>query len=331
MLLVLAVLAFATATLVVLFGDSPSLRHTPLHRARVALLGALKRAAAHDFQLARIGWTVPVFYIGVLSTCLYLFFTALYPMRRSWPQVAAMAAVIASVYALTAAVVWLDPGPVTATPRWACNDIIFFANRSCRTCHTLKPARLKHCSTCRRCVAVFDHHCIWLNNCIGDNNYRWFVAFLAANIAMLSYGAVLTAQALHAASQHYPRLGWWALVVGTTAPIKVTGTLAILCVLFAVITAAFTALHLRYLYLGVTTNELDKWSEIEWLVECGLLYRCDAGYVERTVIDNRVVYISLDDEHVVCAAEPQQVTSMAQIDNVYDEGFVRNVRDRLRI
>lgn len=327
MILPLAVLAFATATLVVLFGDSPSLRHTPLHRARVALLGALKRATDSE-ALARAGWTVPVFYIGVLTTCLYLFLTAMYPMRRSWPQVAAITAVVASVYALTAAVVWLDPGAVAATPRWGCNNIIFFANRCCRTCHTPKPARLKHCSTCRRCVAVFDHHCVWLNNCIGDNNYRWFVAFLAANIAMLSYGAVLTLQALQAASHHYPRLGWWALVVGTTAPIKVTGTLAILCVVFAVITAAFTALHARYLYLGVTTNELDKWGEIEWLVECGLLYHCDAGYVERTATG---AYISLDDEHVVYAADPQLVTSMAQIDNVYDQGFVRNVRDRLRI
>ncbi|MCB0370870.1 MAG: hypothetical protein KDD45_15965 [Bdellovibrionales bacterium] len=28
-----------------------------------------------------------------------------------------------------------------------------------------------HCKRCRRCVEFFDHHCKWLNNCIGAKNY----------------------------------------------------------------------------------------------------------------------------------------------------------------
>jgi palmitoyltransferase len=36
----------------------------------------------------------------------------------------------------------------------------------------------KHCIRCNTCVVGFDHHCKWLNNCIGSLNYKYFVALI---------------------------------------------------------------------------------------------------------------------------------------------------------
>ena len=31
---------------------------------------------------------------------------------------------------------------------------------------------------CHQCVEVHDHHCVWVNNCIGRDNYRTFLVFI---------------------------------------------------------------------------------------------------------------------------------------------------------
>lgn len=48
----------------------------------------------------------------------------------------------------------------------------------CNRCQNGKPPRCHHCSLCERCVLKMDHHCIWVVNCVGARNYKFFLLFL---------------------------------------------------------------------------------------------------------------------------------------------------------
>jgi len=61
----------------------------------------------------------------------------------------------------------------------------------CKKCNSDRPPRCHHCSICGRCVLQFDHHCLWLNNCIGYNNHRSFILSLVFITAGCWYGVVV--------------------------------------------------------------------------------------------------------------------------------------------
>uniref|UniRef100_A0A8D1VYN8 Palmitoyltransferase n=1 Tax=Sus scrofa TaxID=9823 RepID=A0A8D1VYN8_PIG len=61
------------------------------------------------------------------------------------------------------------------------------AVRFCDRCHLIKPDRCHHCSVCAMCVLKMDHHCPWVNNCIGFSNYKFFLQFLAYSVLYCLY------------------------------------------------------------------------------------------------------------------------------------------------
>ncbi|XP_014711517.1 palmitoyltransferase ZDHHC4 isoform X1 [Equus asinus] len=92
-----------------------------------------------------------------------------------------------------------NPGTVTKAnellllPVYEFDEVLFPKNMRCSTCGLRKPARSKHCAVCNRCVHRFDHHCVWMNNCIGAWNARYFLIYLLTLTASAVTMAVVSA------------------------------------------------------------------------------------------------------------------------------------------
>lgn len=50
--------------------------------------------------------------------------------------------------------------------------------RLCHTCKAIKPYRVSHCKACNRCVLAYDHHCPYVQTCIGYKNRPQFFFFV---------------------------------------------------------------------------------------------------------------------------------------------------------
>ena len=91
---------------------------------------------------------------------------------------------------------YTNPGIVTvknvhnALAQYPLDNVMFF-DQECKTCHFKKPARSKHCSLCNVCIMKQDHHCPWLNNCVGQNNIRYFFGFLFWLVGSTAYAFYL--------------------------------------------------------------------------------------------------------------------------------------------
>jgi len=55
----------------------------------------------------------------------------------------------------------------------------------CVVCRATKEMRSHHCKDCGRCVRRLDHHCPWIDNCVGLGNQRTFYCFIVVLLATL--------------------------------------------------------------------------------------------------------------------------------------------------
>lgn len=88
----------------------------------------------------------------------------------------------------------VDPLTVGKACDWAEEDLLF-----CRYCNSNVRGDSKHCWECGKCVANYDHHCAWLNTCIGTRNYGSFFVAIWSTLLMC---AVVLASGILTLSRH---------------------------------------------------------------------------------------------------------------------------------
>ncbi|KAM9498102.1 palmitoyltransferase ZDHHC23-A-like isoform 1-T2 [Salvelinus alpinus] len=62
---------------------------------------------------------------------------------------------------------------------------------TCPLCKVVRPPRAGHCRICGGCVQRLDHHCIWINSCVGKANHRNFLLTLLLFLLTSLYGISL--------------------------------------------------------------------------------------------------------------------------------------------
>ncbi|KAJ4719554.1 S-acyltransferase [Melia azedarach] len=220
-------------------------------------------------------------------------------------------------------------------------DNIIYTEKECSTCKIPKPARSKHCSICDRCVARFDHHCGWMNNCIGERNTRYFMAFLLWHFLLCLYGVIALGLVLagrmkelrvvHILTVYYdvensfrslaPQVVQWLLSAYNTQ-ILLTVFLAVVSLLLV----GFFGYHANLCRTNTTTNETIKWEDyINWQRKVKEV-RTSAAALKASISGLSSESKPLESKwKTFFRRSPLEDAGAVVKNNIYDKGIVHNI------
>nr|QDC33566.1 palmitoyltransferase ZDHHC3 [Coleomegilla maculata]QDC33567.1 palmitoyltransferase ZDHHC3 [Coleomegilla maculata] len=131
----------------------------------------------------------------------------------------------------------------------------------CPKCCSIKPDRAHHCSVCQRCVRKMDHHCPWVNNCVGENNQKYFVLFTFYIASISIHSLLLAVNQMLTCVQHE-----WKDCTAYTPPTTVVLLLFLIfeALLFAIFTMVMLATQVQAIWNDKTGIEQLKKEQATW-------------------------------------------------------------------
>ncbi|KAM3069651.1 palmitoyltransferase swf1 [Clarireedia jacksonii] len=373
-----AVLTLSFFTFVAFFGRLPALRNTPIGSLHRVIWVHIPRGfkaldkrltnghfSAYVGRLAHTLWhdrhpVVMIFFILLLAVSEIMFIPPAWPTMSTSRKIN-VAIFVSFPYIFLYLAASRDPGYILPSNHvhqmslYPYDYTIFYAGNACRTCHLLKPARSKHCDVCKHCIAKYDHHCVFINNCVGYNNQHFFLLLLFTTGNLTSY-AVYVGNSLLSVfiAERFPdwsfvgsgytwsryfNIWGWALQEHTRI-----GAITLLCLLTTPLVYGLLGYHIYLIWCGTTTNESLKWSD--WAAEMS------DGYVfKRKLAENREKNLRIEPAWTHWPAESQQIVLRTQdgqdpvgpvaigegewervwglrdVENLYDIGFLDNLKD----
>ncbi|KAK3435073.1 probable protein S-acyltransferase 14 [Eucalyptus grandis] len=135
--------------------------------------------------------------------------------------------------------------------------------RYCRKCDHFKPPRCHHCSVCGRCVLKMDHHCVWVVNCVGALNYKYFLLFLF-------YTFLETSVVTLALLPHFIAFFTDGDIPDTPGTLATTFLSFVLNLAFSLSVFGFLILHMSLVAANTTTIEAyEKKTTTKWHFDLG--------------------------------------------------------------
>lgn len=302
-----------------------------------------------------IGLTAKCSFLFILTTAVFLFLKAAYFNLPTIHRII-VPLLIACPYAFTYLSVTSTASYITPLNYkerlhdYPFDHALFRPGNVCHTCNFEKPARSKHCSYCRACVAKCDHHCPWVNNCLGRENYRWFVLLLLSLGILNYYGAYLSFQQLwpqlHLSNlAHWGSRAFWDQIGTELSRAFEIGGLSIagvgmLALLTGPLPFGLLAYHIYLIWAGMTTNESQKWTDLREDMADGLVFRCRRDQAPYDLTrEPRVPWPISSDQVIINTADGrppgdtsvfERVWDLASVQNIYDLGGLDNLLYILR-
>ena len=240
------------------------------------------------------------------------------------------------------------------------DDLMFVAGKKCPTRKIPRLARSKFDRyKYGENVPRFDHFCGWLYNTVGEENYRWFLLFLAVHVGMCLYGSVVLYFLFYGEIREKKLLEVTFFNRATGAEVGPgdyffvaqflfhkffveAGVLVLMSVMVFAL-GGFLGYHAWITSKGLTTNETFKWDEIQkW-------YKIELKKYQQAIKDGTIVEgekatpPTVSDGDVTCtpgaSSQPSNSQTVDSEDepiirdpgpppkNIYNRGFVENWKE----